>query len=266
MTRSLVKKLFGLGVAVGVAVGLTSGCYSTKMMEFTYQELDTVKTTQKELLETIHMLSQQLDEERQARVHAQAESAQTMRELREVLEILSYRVDDTSQLLSNRGASGSVGRTVAGRDTVRGRPPGTTDAKTDTSLAATVGEAKESKRLFESSYMDLTLGNYDLAVQGFKNYIVRYPGSTGRDNAYYYLGESYYSLSRYLEAVAEYQSVIREFPRSRFTAASYLKSGFCYQKLEEKQLATKAFRELIASYPRSEEAEQARVALKEMGG
>ena len=119
---------------------------------------------------------------------------------------------------------------------------------------------------FKSSYMDLTLGNYDLAVQGFKNYLVRYPGSASRDNALYYLGESYYSLSRYLEAVAEYQSVVREFPRSRFKPASYLKAGFCYRKLGENQLAERAFRELIASFPRSEEAEQARVALQEMGG
>lgn len=259
MIRSLVQKLLSLGVALV----LVSGCYSTKMMEFTYQELDTVKTTQQELLERIHELSAQLDGERQARIQAQAESAQTMRELREVLEILAYRMDDASQLLSR----GSDGRPVTPRDTAPVIVPDTTVVGSDTTTVPppAAGDS-QSERLFKSSYMDLTLGNYDLAVQGFKNYLVRYPGSASRDNAHYYLGESYYSLSRYLEAVAEYQSVVREFPRSRFKPASYLKAGFCYRKLEEKQLAERAFRELIASFPRSEEAEQARVALQEMGG
>lgn len=253
-------------LSLGVALVLVSGCYSTKMMEFTYQELDTVKTTQKELLEKIHELSAQLDGERQARIRAEAENAQTMRELREVLEILAYRMDDASQLLSDR-AGGSDGRPVTKRDTAPVIVPDTTVVGSDTTTVPppAAGDS-QSERLFRSSYMDLTLGNYDLAVQGFKNYLVRYPGSASRDNAHYYLGESYYSLSRYLEAVAEYQSVVREFPRSRFKPASYLKAGFCYRKLEEHQLAERAFRELIASFPRSEEAEQARVALQEMGG
>jgi TolA-binding protein len=72
-------------------------------------------------------------------------------------------------------------------------------------------------------------------------------------------------MSRHLEAVAEYQSVIKDYPRSRLVAACYLKSGYCYSELDEKQLADKAFRELISRYPRSEEAEQARVALQELG-
>ncbi len=113
--------------------------------------------------------------------------------------------------------------------------------------------------------MDLTLGNYDLALQGFKNYLVRFPDAPNAPDAHYYLGESYYSMDRHLEAVAEYQSVIKEYPRSRLVAACYLKSGFCYSELEEKPLADKSFRELISRYPRSEEAEQARVALQELG-
>ena len=49
----------------------------------------------------------------------------------------------------------------------------------------------ESEKLFKGSYMDLTLGNYDLSVQGFKNYLVRYPDAPNAPEAYYYLGEAY---------------------------------------------------------------------------
>ncbi|MEJ2720036.1 MAG: tol-pal system protein YbgF, partial [bacterium] len=146
-------------------------------------------------------------------------------------------------------------------------PPDSLSAAPDSTggLTPAIGSG-EAGKLFQSSYMDLTLGNYDLSVQGFKNYLVRFPDAPNAAEAHYYLAESYYSLSRYLEAVAEYQSVIREYSNSRLVPACYLKSAYCYQNLEEKQLAEKTFRELISRFPRSEEAEQARVALQEQGG
>ncbi len=114
--------------------------------------------------------------------------------------------------------------------------------------------------------MDLTRGDYELAVQGFKNYLVRHPVGAHLPEVHYYLGECYYADDRYLEAVGEFQYVVREFPASRLVPAAYLKSGFCYNRLEEKNLAEKAFRELIEKHPDSEEAEQARDELKQFGG
>ena len=52
----------------------------------------------------------------------------------------------------------------------------------------------------------------------------------------------------------------------RLVPAAYLKSGHCYEWLDEKNLAEKTFRDLIAKHPNTEEAEQARAALKDMGG
>lgn len=257
---SLFKKTF----AIAAALVLSSGCYSTKLMEFTYQELDTVKTTQQELAAQVDELTRLVEIERDERVRAQADLALTLSELRELLEVLSSRFDDTQQLLSSRPPPVPVG--VAHVDS--GLTVDTTAVALPDSAEVMSGFSGDSDAdgLFKGSYMDLTLGNYDLAVQGFKNYLVRYPNGANLPDAHYYLGESYYALERYLEAVAEYQAVIREHPRSRFVPAAYLKSGYCYQHLEENQLAEKSFRELIALYPRSEEAEQARVTLRDLGG
>jgi tol-pal system protein YbgF len=258
---SLIKKL----LSFGVGLGLVSGCYSTKMMEFTYLQLDTVKTTQQELLRRVDELSRLYQEDREGRLQTQAEVNLALQDLRDALETLGYRVDDSAQLLLQRSTPETVSpagpRSDAVADTSRGgvqNPVGSTAAPTIAN--------DEAGKLFQASYMDLTLGNYDLAVQGFKNYLVRFPGAPNVADAHYYLGESYYSLSRYLESVAEYQNVIKEYPRSRLAPACYLKSGYCYQKLEEGDLAEKSFRDLISLYPRSEEAEQARLELQGMGG
>ncbi len=268
MRVALLKKL----IVFGIGLGLVSGCYSTKMMEFTYQELDTVKTTQQELLQRIDALTVLCEQEREARVQTQAESSLALRELMDALEMLAYRVDDNQQLMLLRQTTPTLSRMAAAADSLGADSLGT--AITDSLLLAARSGAgaappaianDEAGKLFQAAYMDLTLGNYDLALQGFKNHLVRFPDAQNSPDAHYYLGESYYSLSRYLEAVAEYQSVIKDYPRSRLVAACYLKSGFCYRELDESQLADKAFRELISRYPRSEEAEQARVALQELG-
>jgi tol-pal system protein YbgF len=194
-----------------------------------------------------------------------------MKEIRDALEMLAYRVDDSAQLIMSRQNMSTLMRIAGAADSLGADSLGTavTDslflAARDSTGAGPVIANDEAGKLFQAAYMDLTLGNYDLSLQGFKNYLVRFPDAPNAPDAHYYLGESYYAMSRHLEAVAEYQSVIKDYPRSRLVAACYLKSGYCYSELDEKQLADKAFRELISRYPRSEEAEQARVALQELG-
>jgi len=258
----LIKKLF----VFGVGLGLVSGCYSTKMMEFTYQQLDTVKTTQQELLRRVDELSRMYQEDRDSRLQTQADMNQALLDLRDALEALGYRVEDNAQLLLQRTTPTTVPSAPKTRpDTTAADAQGAGQPGVGAVAAPTVAD-DEAGKLFQSSYMDLTLGNYDLAVQGFKNYLVRFAGAPDVADAHYYLGESYFSLSRFVEAVAEYQIVVKEYSRSRVVPACYLKSGYCYQKLEERELAERAFRDVISLYPRSEEAEQARLELQAMGG
>lgn len=242
-----------------------SSCVNQKMMEITYQELDTLKVQQQVLIDRLDELTRLYESEREERLRTQADAAATLQELRAAVDALGYRIDDASQ----RGGYPSQSFTPVPVPT----PAATAQNDSLNPWAADTlppgpiqpGDS-EAEKLFKGSYMDLTLGNYDLAVQGFKNYLVRFPNASNLPNAHFYLGDSYYSLNRYLEAVAEFQNVIREFPGSRFAPASYLKSAYCYQRLDETQLAERHFRELMAKYPRSEEAEQARVALSDMGG
>ena len=252
-------------LCVGAAIVLASSCYNTKMMEFTYQELDSVKTVQAELLQKLNAIERQMAADRQQNVRTRADFTAMMQELRDLVETLGYQITDF------RPTSPPSRQTETSRPTP---PPVETSPDTATGFTPAdegpdtqpVAGDSDANKMFKGSYMDLTLGNYDLAVQGFKNYLVRYPSGTNEASAHYYLAESYYALDRYLEAVAEYQTVIHNFGQSRFAPAAFLKSGLCYQRLEEKQLAQRAFRELISKYPRSEEAEQARVALQETEG
>lgn len=227
-------------------------------MEFTYAQLDTVKTQQQLLMERLDLLERQMALANENQLQTNADTGLLIQDIRLALEQLGFRIEDNSQLLQSLQPTQMTTRPVIVVDSTLGDSLGL--YPDSTAMVPGPGDS-EADRLFKGSYMDLTLGNYDLAIQGFKNFLVRYPNARTTPDAHYYVGECFYSTERYLEAVAEYQTVIKEYGSSRFVPASYLKSAYCYQYLEERHLADAALRELVARYPRTEEAEQARVAL-----
>jgi tol-pal system protein YbgF len=222
---------------------------------------DSIRTDQRDILLRLERLQRQLEEERDARLRYQAQTGATLDEMGESIRILVNRADDNAQRFSSRSPST---RTVI-------RPPApaggdTASAAGDTSVAAEAASGAAADEMYRAAYLDLTRGNYDLAVQGFKNYLVRFPSGVHIPEVHYYLGECYYARDRHLEAVGEFQWVVREVPESRLVPAAYLKSGYCYRQLEERALAEKAFRALVEKHPETEEARQAQIALDQLGG
>ena len=169
-----------------------------------------------------------------------------MSELEEAVRVLVSRIEDTEQLMINRG----------GRDRRSGSRP--------TPVASADSAADVAEETYRGAYMDVTRGNYDLAAQAFQDYLAKFPDGPRVVESRYYLGECNFANERYLEAAAEFQRVVTDFPNARLVPAAYLKMGRSYVQLEERTLAEKAFRTLIAKHPTTEEAKQARSALENL--
>ncbi len=254
--------------AVALMLALVTGCYGTKILkapinaDLSAKRLDTLQTQQEMMLSSLKSLGEELRAEREERMAASAGHASRLSQIEEALDVLSSKIDDSLQLIQQmRTRSSSVSSPPS--------PGGEAMARTsdsDSTRGASPGGEGNEEAMFRSSSMDLTLGNYTLAMQGFKNYISLYPSGAHLDEVRYDLGECYYALAQYLEATGEYQLVIKEYPQSRLIPAAYLKTGLCYAKMDEPSLAEKSFRELISMYPHSEEAEHARAALADLGG
>lgn len=241
------------------------GCWGAKWVkgpinsEHAAEQADSIRADQRRVLLELRQLSRQLEEEREARLRSQARTSTTLSELEESVRILTNRLEEGEQRSLNRRPPASY--------TPPPEPVDTAAAPADTAGGTVpprgAGEAEETYR---EAYLDLTRGNFTLAIQGFQNYLVRYPTGARVPEVHYYLGECYYSEERYLEAVGAFQDVIRKFPDSRLVPAAYLKSAYCYRELEERSLAEKALRTLIERHPDSEEARQARAVLDELEG
>jgi len=252
----------------------SAGCYGGKMIkmpinaELAYRQVDTLRTRQEDILRRLDEITRQLAEEREANLLSRAKSESNLDEMEATLEILANKIDANTQLLASITGSKqtwtSPPRTKVPVDTVSSESSGR-GAPDSAAAHPSIGEG-DAEKLFNEAYTDLSLGNYDLAIQGFKNYLVKFSGGARLADVHYYLGESYYASEHYLEAVGEFQYIVREFPDSRLVPAALLKSGICYASLEERALAQRAFRELISQYPDTEEAERARIALQDLGG
>jgi len=249
--------------ATVVAALLLAGCYGTQLVkgpiytEQTRELVDSLLVEQDKSRAAVYDLRGQLEEEREMRIRYEAQMGLALKELEESIRILTSQLEDRAQRQSGAGTRSSY------------PPPVSVSASSDTAAAdssSAVNTAGAAEELYRESYMDLTRGNYALAIQGFQNYLVRHPSGSNLPEVHYYLGESYYARDRHLEAVSEFQYVVREFPESRLVRASYLKSGNCYVALEERNLARRSFQELVDKYPDSEEAVQARGELDKLQG
>lgn len=121
------------------------------------------------------------------------------------------------------------------------------------------------EQLFSLAKNDYVQGNYDLAVQGFQDFLANYKDSESADKAQYYIGDCLYNQNKWGEAIGAFNQVTALFPKSEQAAAAYLKSGLAYLKLNDKDAASNQFKTVMLKYPDSTEAKIARENLQALG-
>ena len=114
---------------------------------------------------------------------------------------------------------------------------------------------------YNLAYNDYVKGDYDLALLGFQNFTQQFPTSLLLPNAYYWMGESYFSKKEYSKAIENFDKVARDFPKHDKVAISILKEGYAYIEMGEKPRGKVYLKKVIEQYPRSNEANLAKEKL-----
>ncbi len=152
------------------------------------------------------------------------------------------------------GTAGGQGRTEPGGEVLQ--PPVATDP---------VAAADSPEQLYQSAYEDYMRGNYDLAAQGFSEYLRRWGTTDLADNAHYWIGECYDALDRGEEALAAFSEVLEKYPTSDKAAAAQLKKGLLYLKLGDQGQGVVNLQYVVFEHPGTREAELAREKLRSLG-
>ena len=147
-------------------------------------------------------------------------------------------------------------------------PPPTVGESANAPGAAAPGTpppGMSAKGLYDSAMKDRGAGNFDLALQGFEEYL-RYYGNTDlAPNAQFYIGQIHYDRNQFEPAVKAFDAVLEKFPSNNKTAdATYMK-GMALLKSGRRNDAGREFLNVITNFPNAEVAAKARTQRKALG-
>lgn len=166
-------------------------------------------------------------------------------------------------LLSTRASTGSTTREVfdqmsrleAKLEEVMGRFQKVTERE------PTRSPVDDGRQIFEQATQDLTQGRYPMALQGFRDYVVRFPQTDLSDNAQYGIGECWFAESQFDSASVEYSRVDSLYPLGDKVPAALYKLALSLEKLGRASEAKRALESLVGRYPLSGESQLARERL-----
>jgi tol-pal system protein YbgF len=123
------------------------------------------------------------------------------------------------------------------------------------------GSLPAPRELYSQAYADYARGNYDLAIQGFQEYLKNYPTTDFSDNAQYWIGEALYGKGKYAEAIEAWKTLFRDHAASDKLPDGHVKSGMALEKLGRRSQALLEYRFVVDRYPNSQAARIARERL-----
>jgi tol-pal system protein YbgF len=126
---------------------------------------------------------------------------------------------------------------------------------------APTGPPPAPRELYSQAYADYARGNYDLAMQGFAEYLRAYPGTDFADNAQYWIGECLYGKKMYAESIEAWNTLLKDFPSSDKLPDARVKKGMALERLGRKSQALVEYRYVVDRYPTSQAARIARERL-----
>jgi len=199
-----------------------------------------------------------------------------------------YRLDQMSTQLSQTrrdveelratvraAAAATAAPAVAGPDAVPVTPDqpvtprpasGSPSSSEVTVPAARVPAAPaDSMQTYQSAYRDYQRGNFDLAIEGFQEFLTASPASDLADNAAYWIGESLFSQKKYQEAIEQFDAVVNKYPKSDKVPGALLKKGYSYININERAQGVVQLQYVVHEHPRSQEAALARQKLRQLG-
>ena len=137
-------------------------------------------------------------------------------------------------------------------------PDSVASDSTATTAARPPQDINRSRELYNTAYRDLNRGNYQLALQSFRQFLQQHPNTDLSDNAQYWIGEILYDQGRFANSIEEFEKVIKWYRESDKVPAALLKIGYAFISMQENDQGKLYLEEVIRDYPGSREANLAK--------
>lgn len=236
-------------VLILLATGWNSGCATYWQMKRVDSDLTVMqgqlldlKARQAALEEVLQLLKNDAGRLDETARRNKVDALTQIESLEQQMRSLQARLDDLNERLSRLNQK------------LDARPE-----RTDSTLQ---GSANGAGAFYQEASLDFSRGHYPLAIEGFREYLRRFPEGEMAANAQYYIGEAYYAGNDYPAAVEAYEAVLKGYPGSGRTAAALLKIAYCYLAQGDDNGGRAYLERVIREYPGSAEAALAQARLR----
>ncbi|MFI5179886.1 MAG: tol-pal system protein YbgF [Thermoanaerobaculia bacterium] len=253
-----------------VAALALAGCVSGSDIERLQRQLNGVEkkvdalSSQASSREEVQKLSDNLAKQSTALLRANAEIGTKFDDLIRDMQTLAGKLEDSNRRLRevSQQLAELQARAVA---QAAGGAPAPAGAVTGSAVPPPGRKTASPADLFAQASADYQRGQFDLARQGFQEYLDSYPKTDLSDDAAYWIGECFAAQKKPREAIAAWERLFKQYPDSDKGAAAHLKKGVAHLDLGEKAQAIVEMQFVVHEYPRSDEAKSARQRLKALG-
>jgi len=275
-----MRPLFSI-VASLILLAPLAACTSSEDTALLHREITDVQRSvdrlQTEVIDQSDLqgMEQSMQDMTNKNLRSNADLALRVEELQEQIEALHASLEVTTRRLQTISQELAAARALGSEGVVLPPvivAPGTDDAGAPSANpggvragAAAAGGAVSPDELYRSAYEDYMRGNYDLAAEGFGEYMRRWPNTELTDNALYWIGECYDAQEKPEEALTTFTKVLEDYPTSDKAAAAQLKKGLIYLKMGDQGQGVVNLQYVVYEHPGTREADLAREQLRSLG-
>ena len=138
------------------------------------------------------------------------------------------------------------------------------DYKLQASTRVGPASSLSAETMYTQAMRDFTLGDFDMAIEGFKTYVDSYPGGETAAKALLNIGESYSFQNMLPQAVDAFTRVINDYPQATVVPTALYKRANIEIALQNIDNAIADFRDIIERFPTASEANLARSELRRL--
>ncbi len=246
------RKLPMMALLLGFALVTGCGGAGKEQMQLLRSEVFGIKQDQRQMQHQLTALDSLIRQRVEGLDRFNADFGADVGELSRRLSVLEQQLSDTESQISRLS-----GRSVA---PVGGGTSGQQQAQQQAQQQQQGSGQRES---YDLAYKDYTSSNYQLAVEGFSDFVQSYPDTPLAPQAYLYMGNSYQALNKFEQAISSYKSIVDRYPDSQLHPDALFKIGDSLIKLGDVSRGETYFQHVMQKFPDSNAAELARARLNQ---
>ena len=133
-----------------------------------------------------------------------------------------------------------------------------------TTIKTTTEPLEGPNEVWRKAVLDSTVGNYDLAIDGYKEFITKFGNDRRAADAQLAIADALSSQKKYDQAITDYDLFLQKYPGHDKTGAALYKKGLALAELNQTPQAIQTLERVVKEFPNTSEAEGAKLKLKDL--